>query len=325
MSNPQRLTHGLRRRFALWLNRRIPASDRLELNHRSIFILPSREGVLFSIALFAMFVGGVNYANGLILSLTYFLAALALVVILQTYRNLSGLILSLDTFEAGFVGDFVLYKIRLATAKLKGHESIEVGFDRSSLTMCAVEPDQATTVQLFLPAHCRGWQKPGRLLVRTRFPLGLIQAWSWVDLRLAGVVFPAPVNGEKPMGKSADTGETQTLASIGDFAGLNSYQTGDPLSRVYWKVLARGLPLATKTFEQPNQNGFWLSLAMAEGTLETRLSVLTYWVLKCTEDQTPFGLDLGDQKIELDQGVEHTQRCLEALALYGLMPMRGHV
>lgn len=314
------LRQRIKRYWTAWVHQRIPAQKTIQLNQRSIFIFPNTQGALFILALAAMFIGGVNYQNSLILGLTFFLTGLFLVVILQTYRNLSGLKFSSETAEPGFVDEFVMYTITVQSKNTYSHESIEIGFVKLDQQTCAVEPGDTTKVNLFIPAKVRGRQKPGRLLVQTCFPLGLLRAWSWVDLELEGLVYPKPLEGAKPLQAiAADHHENPAKVSgVDDFAGLNTYQPGDPLSRVYWKVLARGLPLATKSFEQPMTQASWLSKDAIRGDLEFQLQVLTFWVLKLTQSQAPFGLDLGHQRIPVNSGAEHKLECLRALALYGL-------
>ena len=308
----------LRRGWRSWVQRRIPPSRQIQLTQRSIFILPSRQGWVFIVALVAMFIGGVNYGNSLILALTFFLAGLLFVAILQTFRNLAGVTLTYESSEAGFVGEFVMYVLHLTTSKAYSHESIELSFPGLELHVSAVEPKQASEVKIFVPAVSRGLQKPGRLRVQTVFPLGLMQAWSWVDLSLHGVVYPKPIQGPVPFTESGDdTSSPITTVGQDDFAGLNSYQPGDSLSRVYWKVLARGLPLATKSFETPVSEACWLSLAQVEGDLEAKLSILAYWVLKKAETNAPYGLVLGEQRFSVNTGLDHKKTCLLALALYG--------
>lgn len=302
-----------------WVQRRIPARGRIELSQRSIFIVPSRAGTIFLLSLLAMFIGGVNYENSLILGLNFFLTALFLVAILQTYKNLSGVILSGESVEPGFLDDFVMYSVSLKSAKNASHESILLGFGDEA-ALCAVEPEDKTTISLFVPASKRGTQRPGRLLVQTLYPLGILRAWSWVDLKLEGVVYPKPVRGPKPLGTVSGSQQGANLKTQGmdDFAGLTTYAPGDPLSRVYWKVLARGMPLATKSFDEPKSTACWLCRCSVQGDLETQLQVVTYWVLKLSETQDPFGIDLGGVQIDPGTGDAHKLQCLNALALYGL-------
>jgi uncharacterized protein (DUF58 family) len=50
--------------------------------------------------------------------------------------------------------------------------------------------------------------------------------------------------------------------------------------------------------------------------VETRLSVLTGWVLAAEREQIRYGLRLPGRSIAPDCGPAHRDACLEALALY---------
>ena len=71
-----------------------PFTGPVNLTQRRIFILPTRQGVLFAIVLLIMLIGSINYNNSLGYLLTFLLASLAVVSILHTYRNLLSLKIS---------------------------------------------------------------------------------------------------------------------------------------------------------------------------------------------------------------------------------------
>ena len=48
-----------------WLVRRIPPASRIELNHRRIFIMPTRAGAIFALVLILMLLVAINYQNSL--------------------------------------------------------------------------------------------------------------------------------------------------------------------------------------------------------------------------------------------------------------------
>src|SRR5690606_7042062 len=77
-----------------WLSRRIPPAPRVTLDHRRIFIMPTRTGATFALVLFLMLLVAINYQNSLAYGLTFLLMSLSVLGILHTYRNVSGLILS---------------------------------------------------------------------------------------------------------------------------------------------------------------------------------------------------------------------------------------
>jgi len=312
-------------RWQQWLNQRIPASNTLVLQQKSIFILPSWQGVLFAISLLAMFIGGVNYINSLVLGLTFFLIALGLVTILHTYRNLQAIRLQAITSEAGFEGDEVLYRVGIRALSGQTRESIQLAFINSSRKIVDVPVGSDLVVDLFVPAEQRGVQRPGRLLIQTFYPLGLVRAWSWVDLDMVALVYPKPQAGPTPIASRAASDKQALITASGgdDFAGLRTYQDGDRLSQVHWRSISRGAPLMTKQFEQNVGDDVWLSLSKLDGVIEERLRVLCYWVLRLSRTQVCFGIELGGTRLPVGSGPEHTRRCLETLALYGLPPAQS--
>src|SRR6185436_15284749 len=56
----------------------------------------------------------------------------------------------------------------------------------------------AAEVVLAVPATRRGWLPLGRVLLETRFPLGLFRAWSYVEPDARGLVYPQPERSALP-------------------------------------------------------------------------------------------------------------------------------
>lgn len=63
-------------RWQRWLNRRIPPASSVELNQRRVFILPTRQGGAFGLALLVMLLAAINYQNSLAYGLTFLLLSL---------------------------------------------------------------------------------------------------------------------------------------------------------------------------------------------------------------------------------------------------------
>src|SRR5699024_2538312 len=77
--------------FQRWLKKRIPASSQVRLNHRRIFIMPTRAGMGLLLLLLIMLIGAINYQNSLIYAVVFLLGSLFWVGLHHTYRNLAGL------------------------------------------------------------------------------------------------------------------------------------------------------------------------------------------------------------------------------------------
>jgi uncharacterized protein (DUF58 family) len=59
-----------------------------------------------------------------------------------------------------------------------------------------------------------------------------------------------------------------------------------------------------------------LDITQLSYSIEDRLSVLTYWVIKLSEQNRTFGLRLNTQIFPPNQGDLHRFECLKALALF---------
>ncbi|KAF1053762.1 MAG: hypothetical protein GAK43_01252 [Stenotrophomonas maltophilia] len=318
-SAPNMLNAAWRRRWRAWLDRRIPASASVQLNQRRIFIIPTGQGAAFGVALVLLLLIAINYQNSLAYALTFLLLSLFLVTILHTYRNLSGLRLVAQTVEPVFVGVQVGFRVRLEAEGCPRH-AIGLGWQSDELIYADVSPVEATETLLPLAALRRGWLRPGRLRVESRFPLGLLVAWSWLDLDQSALVYPRPLAGDLQLvgaGDASDEIGRPQGHGVDDFQGLRSYQPGDPRQRLDWKAYSRGQGLQVKDFTALGGQPLWLDFNGLGGDSEARLSVLCHWVMLLSRRQQPFGLSLPGGEVPVDSGPAHRAACLRALALFG--------
>lgn len=307
-----------RQRWARWLDRRIPRDSSITLNQRRIFIFLTRQGGLAVLVMAALFVGGINYANNLLLALSFFLGSLFIVAIHHTYANLSGLRISAVSARPAFVGEEANFLLRLDDAREREHESLLIEWSGVSMPVAWVSGAEDITVAL--PALKRGWLRPPRLKISSTYPLGLLRAWTWLDMGMAAIVYPHPEASDVvPAGPgNAGEGEQQRRQGHEDFDGLKRFTPGDPLAHVSWKHLARGLGLLTKTYASEEIGSDILDWNALPGLgIETRLSRLTWWVLMLARQNHAFGLRLPGTEMAASMGIEHRDECLRALALFG--------
>lgn len=203
--------------------------------------MPTRTGLAFLGALLLMMLAAINYQNSLAYAMTFLLGSLFLVSILHTWRNLAGLVLHAGGASAAFVGEQARLKVRLES-RGRSYQAVAVGWPASGMRLLDVLAAGSLEVELDLPATTRGWLRPGRLRVESRFPLGLLVAWSWVDLQLAALVYPRPLVAELPSMPGLDTGEGVQARGAGadDYQGLRHWQPGDSRRRLNWKAFSRG-------------------------------------------------------------------------------------
>lgn len=308
------------RLYNQWLRRRIPPSNTVTLDQRRIFILPTGYGMLFLAVALALFIGGINYENNLLLSFSFFLGSLFNVAIWHTFRNLSGVTLQAGRMRPGFAGAKGALEVHVVALPRRGHTGLWLSWPGSVARELSVSAAQQQQVWLDLPLAHRGKVYAGRLRVETRFPLGLLRAWSLVDLDHWCLAWPQPIESSQcpASGGDDELGEHARLEGHDDFDGLRHYVPGDSLRAIHWKSLARETGLATKVFTDPTEGRRWLEWdRMAGLEIELRLSYLCWWALSLEKENQPYGLRMPGAELPPAVGAEHQQQVLRQLALFG--------
>lgn len=311
----------LRHRLDRWLfQNRGPQPGPIRLSHRRVFIVPTSHGLTYFLVLLLMLTGSINYGLSLGFVLTFLLGGLALNGMLYTFRNMADLRVSAVHPPPVFAGDAAQFQLRIENPARIARVGIEAIPPQGEPALFGVGAASETLVSLLIPAQRRGLLTMGRVMLRTRFPLGLFRAWSYIDLDVACTVYPRPEHPPAPLPlPSGERGEGAASA-VGneDFAGLRSYQPGDSTRRIDWKADARGSGLMSKLFSGRADTHLWFdwqSLPPALG-IEERLSRLTRWVLDADAQDAAYGLRLPTETIAPDIGPAHRAYCLRALALY---------
>jgi uncharacterized protein (DUF58 family) len=308
--------------FANWLYGFAPPEHgAIVLGHRRVYIVPTRLGWLFGAALAILLVGSINYAISLGFALTFLLAGVGLAAMVHTARNLARLAISVGRAEPIYAGESAQFRLYL-----DGHVRYERPaillrhFASGAQLVTDVPAAAAAEVVLAVPALRRGWLLLGRVMLETRFPLGLFRAWSYVEPEARCLVYPRPERSAMPP-LSADSGVGAARAQASgndDFSGLRGYQLSDSPRHVAWKAVARSDDMLTKQFCGDAAADLWLDwqLLSAELGIEQRLSRLAGWVLSAARAGARYGLRLPGVSISPGRGDAHRAACLQALALY---------
>jgi uncharacterized protein (DUF58 family) len=316
----------LNRRFGRWLDRRIPPGRVITLTQRNIFIFPSRTGFAFAGLLVLLVLVAINYQASLVYAAAFLLGSVFLVTILYTFRNLSGLRLEFVGGRPGFVGEDIELSVRVVRpgGGMRGtgraRDGIQIGFPAGIPRWVELYAQEADLVKLYVQGERRGYLRPGRLLVETYYPLGLLRAWTWVDLDASALVYPRPQFSAFPDSRSGrrDEGELIDPQGSEDFSDIKTYAAGDPIKHIMWRSYARGAELMVKRYASFVEPRLWLDFERVPGDVEERLSRLTGHALQATRQGREFGLLLGGAEIKPGLGEAHLERVLRALALYGL-------
>ncbi|RUQ37525.1 MAG: DUF58 domain-containing protein [Candidatus Competibacteraceae bacterium] len=316
------MARSLRQRFEDWVTRgQRPSHVPIPLTRRRIYILPTRYGYAFAVLLFVLFLWSVNYSNSMGFAFTFLLAAVALNSMWRTHDNLLGLVVHPGSAEAVFAGQEARFGYRLENPGSTPRYGVGVQWQDQTPQYVDVPARGSAVVTLAIPAQRRGWLRPGRIRILTRFPLGLLQSWSWVAFEQSVLVYPCP-RGQRPLpalqtgGSGGGVGE-QNLGSE-DYAGFRPYAPGDSPRRIAWKAATHTEQWQVKRFTDQARPELWLDWRLLGiDNVEPRLEQLCQWVLKAESDGLQYGLWVPGQRIEPAHGDSQRRRCLEALALFG--------
>lgn len=346
----------LQQRFAAWaLRRQRYDHGAIMLTQRSIYIIPTRQGVMLAFVLVLMLLGDINYNLSLGYVLTFLLAMMAVMSMLHAFRNLAHLEISPGRADAVFCGEaaqFILYfrnpsklaRYQLCLRQSEGdgvptREQISKGArtggsssqiraffqrrqrnDSRRIVCFDVPPQQDSPIAFPVNTTRRGWLQTGRLTLHTEFPLGLFYAWSYVNFSTRCLVYPKPLgDAPLPFGDSAGGKGKRSMTGDDDFSGLRTYVAGDALPRISWKAYARERGLQVKQFTTPVGEELWLDYSDApDRTEEKKLSRMTRWVLDAETQGLRYGLRLPDGELPPNNGTAQRDECLRRIALFNL-------
>lgn len=291
----------------------------IKLTQKRIYILPTRNGVILSIVLFAMLMGAINYNNSLTYVLTFLLISVAVVSMLHTWRNLHGLHVDIGKCTSVHAGSLIEVPVSIQNTGSQTRLALNIAWPGKEPIQFDLKPNKLQWVKLALPADHRGYQTLGKLTIYSQFPLGLFHAWSHLQFKQNCLVYAYPAkNGQLPNKNSPQDGIADSGATgSDDFVGLRNYNNGDSLRHINWKALAKEQGLLTKQFSGNQSDELVLSWDQT-GTTDTEqcISQLTRWVIEAEQAGLRYGLHLPDQHLPTKQGHSHRHQCLSALALY---------
>lgn len=314
-----------------WMHMRVAAGSHT-LGKRSVFIMPTRQGVYLAFFLFAMLLACINYNLSLGYMLTFFVFSVALGAMHRTHQNLLGTRIEPLPAAAVFAGESVTLPFAVENpSKLVKHALLITR--RSDKTaqrsvQCSLPSKAQTAPSLTLALLPRGIHALPTLEISSRYPLGLWRAWSYAIPLGTVTVYPEP---KSPLPQLQALPQQHSSAAI-HIASTRDAQ-GDAVSHIenaasatarsiHWPALAKG-QLAQRILENdsPITQGVMLSLAgCTVAGIEAQLSQLCFAIQHCEANGVPFVMQLGGvtypSSEQASSAPTHVQQCLQALAAY---------
>ena len=304
-----------------------------DYERRRIYIFPTRQGLFFAFLLLVMLVLAINYSNSMAYVMTFLLGSLLMISMLHTYRNLRSLIIGSQAASPVFAGDMLSYPILIDNRA--GQKRVAITIEavvkkgKKNRTGNKLEPlmvnlpaAKITRNNLLIQTTSRGYLRPGRLRITSCYPIGLFRAWSYFEPERACIVYPRPAGSPQlpPYTDYASEQQSGKNAGTDDFTGFKPYRHGDSIRNIDWKAFAKEQPLQVKRFSGSGASKLILNWNHCgnPGDVERCLSQLCLWVLHADREGFLYGLAIPGVSVDPGSGDFHLQKCLTALACYGL-------
>ena len=307
-------------RRAPWPDHLIRASrsPQLQLTLRNLYILPSRFGWLWLLACAALYLMGISSSSAAALLLGYGGLGLFLLAPFLTQFNLQGLELRCGEPPAGFAGQRLLYPLLVRTAVQR--QLLRIRFQQEQESWVGSVPIGVSRVGVPWRPQQRGWQRPGRLRLESRAPLGLFVCWSLWEPEAGQLIYPARRSGPVATlpacpsdGTAAENAAPQNPGTD-HWQDLRPHRPEEGRARLAWKQLARSGARLSKQFSDPLKPAAVLVPA-PELAWERALEHLCDRCCRLAEEGGRFGLKIGQDLVHPGTGAQQLERCLTLLAL----------
>jgi len=296
-----------------------PFDGKVTLTRDRVYIVPTKAGFIFSLLLLTLLIGSINYEKNLGFILTFLLTGIGNILLLSTWRNIAGLQLTSGNCPPVFAGEPARFNIKIINQQALHRYSIAISQqgDEQDLVDCAANSKQ--TIHFTVKTDKRGRINAGRFRLYTEFPSGLFVAWTWIDLSMSCLVYPAPdKNITHIIADQSSSGETDFPGKgVDNFSHLRKYHQGDSTKRISWKAAAKYDELYSKEFVGAAPVTHWINWnEIPARDTEHRLSLMTALIIQAKQQQQHYGIKLPEKQIQPDTGSKHFHHCLSALALY---------
>jgi Uncharacterized conserved protein (some members contain a von Willebrand factor type A (vWA) domain) len=285
-----------------------------------IYIVFHWAGLLFGFIVLIVFGSGylLRDAGNLTQTLGITLIVAGVVALIQSNDNLRGIEITGCRAQPAAAGETLRLEVTLRNTSDRERIGLTVRTGwrvrpRGSAWIPVLEAGETVTVHLPLPVKRRGCFPIPPLWVCSVRPVGLCFAWKVFPQTGVYYVYP------RPRGRSLDR-ETKPDRHGGgdrdDVTGHRSYNPGDMLSRLDWRVFARTGKLVVRTLEEGSDEEVVLRWEDTRflPDVERRLEQLSFWIDQCVKEGRPFRIDLGTGGGLL--GSANLAACREALATF---------
>lgn len=301
-----------------WVKKRNRLGNPQTLNSRNLYILPSGFGWVYALVVMSIFVGAVNSQLNTVFLMTFILAVIGLISILEAHANLKNLSFKITGIKDSYQGTPA--KITLS---IQANNKIRFGveFQIAAQPTTRLEKIPTAGLEFIIPIEtpARGYFSLPRIKIYSLFPFGIFKVWSYLYFEEHYYVYPQPINpGFWPEPHRIKDIKQKHVSGDEEFYDLK--QVENPWMEpklIHWKIAAKGQGWYLKTMHS-NEVEYWLFKlnALPAKDMESKLQNLSYWLQTAEANGLIYGLELKTSQIDFARGNDHLQYCLRQLALY---------
>ncbi len=238
-----------------------------------IYILPTKQGIFFTIMLFVVFIGSLNYNNNAGLALVSLLSAYLVWGFIKTEGHIAKIqidnVATIPTQE----NDYLTIQIIASNETNDCVEGVRFGLEKvpcdllNEMVVFHVLPNGKSKISFKFKSKIepflRGVYPLPRLVLSTKQPFGLARAWTylWTDEKI--IVHPKPEDGNPPFPKTENRLEENGSGHKKNYLGhelhhIRPHRTGDAMKLISWKSTAKTNQLMVVEMEEPTSEILFL-------------------------------------------------------------------
>lgn len=259
-----------------------------------------------------LFIAAVNYGSNLLFLLSFSVIGLLPSVLFLGFKNIRNIKVVARSPEPPFAGETLELVFFSRASDHRLHQGLELaGVPQPNLNL-----GEQTQWDLTIKAQQRGSSPSFELSLESTWPLGLFR-FMGTSVEVPDIlIFPAVHKGSKVF-SDHDWQNAQRLSESSEIDGLRNYQSGDALTRVDWRAMARRDALMVRVFDGgDSQPEHWLNWDDFNVLgYEERISALAYVARRYHYEDACFGFNAPGLKLPPDNGHPHVFKILKHLAL----------
>ncbi|ENU29524.1 hypothetical protein F991_02572 [Acinetobacter sp. CIP-A165] len=280
-----------------WIAKRFRVDRSKTLLQKDILVFIHTHGFLYLALILITFIAGINYGNNLILGFCFLLSAILCISFYLTFKQLHALHIEVVNTEVGQVGQVLTLKLFLKQKsnvarylRVQWHDQEQIFY---------LDQAQQSLELGFFPQQ-RGEYAFDTIKIYSTYPLGLVRAWTYLNLKQKVWIAPKAYDWQKEHKNQP----SHTNDSLDEFRELRTFQQGDSYQNVAWKQVARGQGFFIKMFEaQANHQHLEIDYQQIPvQSHEEKLSFMMGLIEQCEQFGDDYALILPHARLESGQG-----------------------